>query len=115
MVWGSCVFSIKSYILILILIPAYSKAQTLSKAKKQDKRLVIKESNSVNNFNPNYKQSRNEIRNTKTLTMSTEKDSAFEDDNYKHRPHNKSVDRIIIKQVVDKKDENYKHQFPLGK
>jgi hypothetical protein len=104
MVWATC-----CCIFFLILTPAYGKAQD-----KSTKRLVIRESRTINNYNPNYKQSKNKTRTDNTLSITTEKDSSFEEDNYKHRPRNKSVDRVIIKEVVDKKDENYKHQFPLG-
>ncbi len=91
------------------------KAQSVKEAKKQEKRIVIKENHSLVTHNPNYKQNNPSNRVSGNLSINTNRDSILKDDNYKHRPHNKACNVITIKEEpVDKKDENYKHQFPSG-
>jgi len=98
-----------------MLTPQKSVGQT-GTTKKQEQRLVVKERSDSVNYNSNYKQSHNKGGKEGHLTVNTETDSLFEGDNYKNRPHTQAYDVITIKkEPVEKKDENYKHQFPSGK
>ena len=114
MFFSTC-FSVKGLVLFLMLTSQTSEAQP-QKATNKQYRPVVKESYYINNYNPNYKQGNFKGKAGKHLTAHTLRDSSFEEENYKHRPHNQVNDIIIIKkEPVEKKDENYKHQFPAGK
>ena len=106
----------KGLICLIVLTPQTSEAQKGETTKKQEQKLVVKQSSDSGNYNSNYKQSYTKGKKEGRLTVNSETDSLFEGDNYKNRPHTQAYDVITIKkEPVEKKDENYKHQFPSGK
>jgi|GEM_PF-6044482 len=113
MLFSTC---FKGLIFLVLLTPKTGEGQTPKTAKRQEERLVVKENSNNGSYNSNYKQSHNKGKKEGRLTVNTETDSLFEGDNYKNRPHTQAYDVITIKkEPVEKKDENYKHQFPSGK